>query len=38
MTMEIDVIDRSQAETAALTQQVGALRSIEAIQFFLDGS
>lgn len=32
------LVDRSQAETAAMTQQVGALRSMEAIQFFLDGA
>lgn len=30
------LIDRSNTETAALTQQVGALRSMEAAQFFLD--
>lgn len=33
-----DLVDRSQAETAAMTQHVGALRSMEAVQFFLDGA
>lgn len=32
------LVDRSQAETAAMTQHVGALRSIQAVQFFLDGA
>jgi hypothetical protein len=32
------LIDRSQAETAAMTQQVGALRSMQAAEFFIDGA